>query len=165
MRCAILQIFIFTVFGSAQGEADSRGTGALALSSRILNYQAYLADTLGNPINNNSLAATFAIFDSLTGGHKLWEDTLTLDVEHGIFHAVLGQGVPFPDSFFQAAADYGLQMSIAGQALEPRSKIGSIGYALTAISADTADYAVQCDDDDWYRQDSVLFTVRPLGLA
>jgi len=156
--------FISTGHGAGNGDMNRENA-----SFHLLNYQAFITDTLGNPLNNASLAATFAIFDSLTGGHKLWEDTLTLDVKHGIFHAILGRGVPFSDSMFLKAADYGLQMTIAGQALAPRSKIGSVGYALTVISADTADYAVQADDDDWCRgaspQDSVLFTVRPLGLA
>jgi len=157
-------LMILSMIGA--GNVDKKRENA---SFHLLNYQAFITDTLGNPVNNASLAATFTIFDSLTGGHKLWEDTLTLDVKHGIFHAILGRGVPFSDSMFLKAADYGLQMTIGGQALAPRSKIGSVGYALTVISADTADYAVQADDDDWCRgafpQDSVLFTVRPLGLA
>jgi hypothetical protein len=173
MKRISFQNFIMTILISipvfAQSGANPQGTGVLNISARLLNYQSFLTDTLGNPVNNNSLAATFAIFDSLTGGHKLWEDTLTLDAERGIFHAVLGRGVPFSDSLFLKAADYGLQVTIGGQALTPRSKIGSVGYTLTTITADTADYAVQADDDDWHRgappQDSVLFTVRPLGLA
>jgi hypothetical protein len=157
------------ISGFAQGGAQPQGTGFIFLSSRLLNYQAFLTDTLGDPINNNSLTAIFAIYDSLTGGHKLWEESLVVNVEHGIFHAILGSVNQLPDTIFEKGTTFGLQMSIAGQALFPRTRIGSVAYALYAIGADTANYALQADDDDWYRgtgnQDSILFTIRPLGIA
>ncbi len=165
MRCTIIQILIFTALGSTTGKAETSDSGTLALSSRILNYQAYLTDTLGNPINNNSLTMVFEVYDSLTGGNKLWTETLSVAVQHGIFQTILGSVNPLPDTIFQRGSTYGLQMTIAGQALAPRTRIGSLAYALYAVGADTADYAVQCDDDDWMRADSVLFTVRSLGIA
>jgi hypothetical protein len=168
------EIMVFIAFLTATLIQIGRGEtgGKITLSnpsSRLLNYQGFLTDTLGYPINNNSLTTTFAIYDSVSGGHKLWEEIQNLYIKHGIFHAVLGLVNPLPDTLFQKGTTYGLQMTIGGQSLNGRTRFNSVSYALSSITADTANYAVQADDDDWYRgtppQDSVLFTVRPLGIA
>ncbi|HEX7319309.1 MAG TPA: hypothetical protein VF399_02990 [bacterium] len=173
MRCKLsATIFFMTflaVFNSGKADVQHQDHGLLSMSSRILSYQGYVTDSLGVPVNNDSLVTTFAIYDSLTGGHLLWVETQNIDIKHGIFHAILGLVSSLPDTLFQKGTTYGLQMTIDGQSLATRTRVNSVSYALSAITADTANYAVQADDDDWYRgsssQDSILFTVRPLGIA
>lgn len=112
------------------------------LSPRLLNYQGFLTDTLGNPINNLSLSLSFAIFDSPSGGNQKWSETqASVVVIKGIFNVLLGSVSPIPDSVFTAGTDRWLELIVAGQNLTPRTQITSVGYAYTAIYSDTAQYA------------------------
>ena len=112
------------------------------LSPRLLNYQGFLTDTLGNPINNLSLSLSFAIFDSPSGGNQKWSETqASVVVIKGIFNVLLGSVSPIPDSVFTAGTDRWLDLTVAGQNLTPRTRITSAGYAYTAIYSDTAQYA------------------------
>ena len=136
----------------------------------ILNYQGYLTDTLGNPINNGSLAMIFKIYDAATGGNELWSESRTVDVDQGIFQVVLGSSNPIPDSVFTGGTDRWLELIVDGNILSPRTRITSVGYAYTATYSDTAEYARNVTgDNDWVRGsaplDSVLFTGNYLGIA
>jgi len=137
---------------------------------RVLNYQGYLTDTLGNPINNGSLAMTFKIYDASTGGNELWSESQTVDVAQGIFQVVLGSSNPIPDSVFTGGTDRWLELIVDGNILSPRTRIVAVGYAYTATYSDTAEYARNVTgDNDWVRGasplDSVLFTGNYLGIA
>ncbi|RKX68588.1 hypothetical protein DRP53_10425, partial [candidate division WOR-3 bacterium] len=81
-RIIILFSIVITGFSQTISVADSR------VVPRVLNYQGYLTDTLGNPINNGSLAMTFKIYDAATGGNELWSESRTVDVARGIFQVV-----------------------------------------------------------------------------
>ena len=55
-----------------------------------INYQGYLRDVDGNPING-PVKMTFSIYDVTSGGTALWTETHTdVDVTDGVYSVVLG---------------------------------------------------------------------------
>lgn len=133
------------------GQAIYKNGGEARLSPRLLNYQGYLTDTLGNPITNPSISMTFAIFDAASAGNQKWTETQnTVSVNKGIFSVLLGSVTPIPDSVFTSSASRWLQLTIAGQALSPRTRIVSAPYAFTSTYSDTSVYARNsAPDNDW----------------
>ena len=136
---------------------------------KMLNYQGYLTDTLGSPIDD-SLDMTFKIYDEIIFGNELWSETQTnVPVERGVFSVLLGSGTPIPDSVFTDGTRRWLELTLEGpQTLSPRTRITAMGYAYTSTYSDTAKYAKSAAaDSDWVRgtPDSVLFTANYLGIA
>ncbi len=116
--------------------------GDVRISPRLVNYQGYLTDTLGYPITDPSLSMTFAIFDAASSGNQKWTETQpSVSVTKGIFNVLLGSVTPIPDTVFTSSTNRWLELSVAGQALTPRTRILSSPYAYTATYADTAIYA------------------------
>jgi hypothetical protein len=134
---------------------------------KLLNYQGYLTDTLGIPLDD-TLDMTFKIFESVSI-NELWTETQNnIPVERGVFSVLLGDVTPIPDTVFTQGTDRWLELTVEGQTLSPRTRIASVAYAYTATYADTAQYVVNvAADDDWVRgtPDSVLFTSSYLGIA
>jgi len=146
--------------------------GEVRLSPRLLNYQGYLTDTLGNPITNPSVSMVFSIYDAASVGNQKWSETQsTISVSKGIFSVLLGSITPIPDSVFATSTNRWLALTVAGQVLSPRTRIVSSAYAITSTYADTAVYARNSvPDNDWtYRitnaADTTLQTGGQWGLA
>ncbi len=106
--------------GSAEGV---RVAGTVA--SRI-SYQGRLTDPAGNPLSG-SYNLKFELYDAVSGGSRLWEQTLIgLPVQNGLFTALLevdqtdftGQGL-------------WLAITVNGQLLSPRQEIVPAPYALS----------------------------------
>ena len=51
---------------------------------RLINYQGKLTDTSGVPLTG-SYAITFRIYDALSAGNLLWEETQQVLIDKGIF--------------------------------------------------------------------------------
>ena len=170
-----LLIFLTVSYGrgirSIIHESDKGGR----LVPKMLNYQGYLTDTEGIPIDDN-LNMKFRIYDVETGGTELWgEDTTGVSVERGVFNALLGSVDTIPHSVFTTGTDRWLELILnVSDTLSPRTRITAMGYAYMATHADTAEYAEYAEtgpgvaDDDWLRggtNDTVLFTGNYLGIA
>jgi hypothetical protein len=162
LMTAIMLAFCF-------GQSVYKTGGEVRLSPRLLNYQGYLTDTLGNPITNPSLSLSFAIFDNPSGGSQKWSETQgSVSVDKGIFNVLLGSVTPIPDSVFSNSTSRYLQMTVTGQVLSPRTRIVSAAYAYTSTYSDTAAYARSgAADNDWTRgtPDSILYTVNRVGIS
>jgi len=134
----IIAVMVTICFGQSLFKAG----GDARLSPRLLNYQGYLTDTLGNPITNPSVSMSFAIFDAVSAGNQKWTETQpAVVVNKGIFSVLLGSVTPIPDSVFLNSANRWLQLIVAGQVLTPRTRITANGYAYTSTYSDTAEYA------------------------
>ena len=71
---------------------------AWTVASKYLNYQGKLTDAYGkNLVGSHSL--TFRIYDALTEGSKVWEETLATVLEKGIFTVMLGETNPIDITF------------------------------------------------------------------
>ncbi|HEX7320746.1 MAG TPA: hypothetical protein VF399_10385, partial [bacterium] len=153
-------IFAYASGIVAQRPADGR------LSPRLLNYQGYLTDTLGNPITNPSVSMTFSIYDAVSAGSLKWTETQgTVGVDKGIFNVLLGGVTQIPDSVFKTGANRWLELIVGGQTLSPRTRIVSVPYAYSATYSDTALYAVNSAPDfDWiYRITDTADTTLQMG--
>ena len=60
---------------------------------RTMAFQGRLTDQSGRPLDGNQ-TVIFRIYDAVTGGTKLWEETKTLAVSAGLFSALLGSTTP-----------------------------------------------------------------------
>jgi hypothetical protein len=136
------------------------------LSPRLLNYQGYLTDTLGNPITNPSVSMTFSIYDAASSGNQKWSEyQASVAIDKGIFHVLLGSVAAIPDSVFTNSSNRWLELSVAGQTLAPRTQIVSVPYSYTATYSDTALYARNSAPDfDWnYLISDVADTTLQMG--
>jgi len=157
MKRIILVSILLLAAGFSQ--AIYKSGGEARLSPRLLNYQGFLTDTLGNPITNPSVSMTFAIFDAVSAGNQKWTETQsTVSVDKGIFHVLLGSVTPVPDSVFAASTNRWLALTVAGQILSPRTRIVTAPYAYIATYSDTAMYAKNATaDNDWIRSGGKVY--------
>ncbi len=100
---------------------------------RTISYQGYLTNATGAPVNG-TIEMVFSIFNVLSGGAPLWNETqTTVPVINGIYNVILGSvneiNLPFNTPYY-------LGMSIGGEELSPRKAITSVGYAFRAYTAD-----------------------------
>jgi len=131
---------------------------------RLISVQGLLVDSLGNPVPDSSYDVAFRLYTVPAGGSPYWTETQTIGANGGLFAVMLGSVNPV-----QYVPDSGglyLGMEVGGAELSPRVRMVSSAYA---FKADTANYALSGagGDDAWMRgaPDSVLFTVRRLGIA
>jgi len=166
MKKIITVSILFLALGFSQNSYVNKND-QVRLAPRMLNYQGYLTDTLGNPITNPSVSMIFAIFDAVSSGTQKWTETQsTVSVNKGIFSVLLGSVTPVPDSVFAASTNRWLELSVAGQTLAPRTRIVSVPFAYTATYSDTAVYARNsAPDNDWTLIGNVLYVADNYGLA
>lgn len=118
---------------------------ALGAVPEGINYQAYLTDAAGSPIDT-TVTITFAAYNVDIGGVPLWNQTDTVAVEQGLFKVQLANPVnPFPAGLFDGPVYIG--MFVAGEELLPRRPLTSSAYAFKASDADTLDGADASDLD------------------
>src|SRR3989338_7991678 len=95
---------------------------------RLINYQGKLTDTSGVPLNG-SYAITFRIYDALSAGSMLWEETQQVVIDKGIFGVLLGSVVSLNLAF---DAPYFLEIKVGAEVMSPRQQIAASAYAITA---------------------------------
>lgn len=111
-----------------------------------MNYQGFLTDDLGSPIND-TVDLSFGIYDVAVGGSELWTESLTdVEVVDGVFSVVLGSGTPLTSSLFDGG-DRFLETRVDGVPLFPRRPFLTAPYAYRAAVADEALSAGA--DEDW----------------
>ena len=107
---------------------------------RNMSYQGILKDSAGDPVDDSVYSITFRIFNVASGGTSMWDETLPCTTTAGVFTATFSNvSLPFDE-------DYWLEIEIASEILDPRQKMGMVGYA--AVS-DTADFAQRVATIDW----------------
>ncbi|MFH1318262.1 MAG: hypothetical protein ABIH71_04545, partial [Candidatus Omnitrophota bacterium] len=105
----------------------------------LINYQGRLTDSDGKLIEEKK-EITFKIFNDLISENPLWSETYAeVDVRGGIFSVLLGTQTSLNDLLFNEA--YFLEIIVDGETMGPRQQITSVGYAIKAKTADSADYA------------------------
>lgn len=102
---------------------------SVAQIPRTLNYQGYLTNPSGTPING-SASLFVSIWDAASGGNQLANNSFpTVTVTNGVFNVTVdATGVPFNVPTF-------LQVIVNGETLTPRQPINASAYAIRA-SAD-----------------------------
>ena len=111
---------------------------ALAAVPATMNYQAYLTDDLGVPIDGTA-DVVISIYNVDVGGTALWSETrLGTTVNKGVLSVELGSIVPFYPGLFQTPLWIGVKVD-ADLEMTPRRPITSTGFAFKAGDADTID--------------------------
>jgi len=111
----------------------------------LISYQGMLRDDGGHPITVPS-DITFSFWDQESGGHQLGEgfsdtDLVTPD-KNGLFATLIGDDptYPVPEAIF-SLDEVWLNVNAGGVDLSPRTRITSVGFAVKASSAVTAETA------------------------
>lgn len=105
---------------------------------RQLSYQGLIQDQAGKPISDGNHTVEVIIYDALTGGAVLHDETFNAPFRAGIFNVMLGTNVPFSNTL-QFDKPYFLGVSIDGGAeMNPRTPLTATPYALNALTADFA---------------------------
>lgn len=114
---------------------------ALELNAQVpqlINYQALLTDASGNSIHG-SKSIQFSIYNTATGGTANWSETQTVNVNNGLFNAILGSVNALPYSLFDGSNKY-LAIKVETDAeMTPRKQLVSVGYSFRAYQADKLD--------------------------
>ena len=110
---------------------------ASAQIPHTMNYQGSLKDAGGSAITSPGLSMTFALYDSLTGGNNLWEETINdVKVTNGIYSVILGQKNALSTLAFDTT--YYLELRVGNEILTPRQPLTSVPYALNAANCASA---------------------------
>ncbi len=141
-------VIVSTIGWAYQTKTDDNAEGNNANQEEkgvpnYINYQGYLTDNSGNPING-SKSITFSIWTALSGGIQVWTTTLTVSVEKGLFYKDLS----VPHSVFSSGARRWLQIKVDTQTLSPRTEITSAGFSYRTTKSDTSSYANNSDKLD-----------------
>ena len=117
----------------------------LAVVPDGLDYQGYLANTDGSPVDT-TVTITFAVYSVDFGGVPLWNQTESVVVDQGLFQVTLGNpGNPFPAGLFDTPTWVGL--FVAGEEMLPRRALTTSPYAFKAADAETLDGNTAADLD------------------
>ena len=99
-----------------------------------------MTDTNGVAKADGNYNFTFQLYTFAGGGTALWTETKSLVVKKGLFVTMLGDQTAFADSVrFDKA--YWLNLQVGAEVLVPRIRLGAVGYAFSALRADTAKFA------------------------
>ena len=109
---------------------------AFSQAPNKMSFQAYLTNNNGLPVAAGTYEMTFTIYSALTDGNKIWEESQSVSVENGSVGVMLGSSVPLVDLNGSGF----LEITLNNEVLSPRQELGGSLYAITAASADTADF-------------------------
>jgi len=129
---------------------------------QTINYQGYLTDSGGTPIDA-TVQITFSLYNVATGGTALWTETQSsVTVSDGIYSVILGSVTPINLSFDEQYY-LGIKVGTDGE-MTPGQALTSVPYA---FSSNETDYAYDVADGavtdakinrtnqrfkDWYAQ-------------
>jgi hypothetical protein len=110
----------------------------LAAVPQQINYQGYLTDTGGNPLDT-TVAMTFKLHTDSLVGSLLWTETRpSVTVADGLFNVRLGQVTALGDNIFNNAQIW-LGITVGDNSeMTPRSRIVSVGYSYRVGTVDGA---------------------------
>ncbi|MBI5740972.1 MAG: hypothetical protein HZA16_09640 [Nitrospirae bacterium] len=104
---------------------------------QTVNYQGYLTDAGGNPVDG-TLSMTFRIYNVSAGGAVLWTETqVNVHVSNGMYNVVLGSVNPI-NLLFNEQYYLGIQV-VADSEMTPRQQLTGVPYAMRAKEADDTD--------------------------
>lgn len=116
-------------------------TSIITSIPRTMTYQGILKDSQGDPVVDSIYNVTYRIFDALSGGSLIWNETIPCTTSIGLFSTTFSDvSLPFDE-------DYWLELEVDSQILQPRQKINMSAYA---ARSDTSDFAFNVSTDgDW----------------
>jgi hypothetical protein len=118
--------------GPAEGEEDVGAAGEMAIMAypaKTMNYQGYLTDGSGNPLDG-TYDMNFSLYDAATGGNLEWgpETHNNVQVNDGLFSVGLGETVAM-DPYTDFDEQLYLQIVVNGTTLS-RQMLRAVPYAM-----------------------------------
>jgi hypothetical protein len=114
----------------------------------MINYQGYLTDSGGNPINA-TLQMIFSIYETAVGGSAVWTETQpSVAIADGLFSVLLGSTNPISPQYLTGESYLGIQVG-SDPEMTPRQRMVSVAYALRSIIAKNADTLDDLDSTDF----------------
>ncbi len=111
-----------------------------AIAPSIVGYQGRLTDASDVPLTG-TYSVTFRLYDAPTGGTMIWQETHSaVNVQNGLFTAVLGQGttpVPLNETHFTQSNRW-LAISIGAVEVSPRTQMTSVPFSTRVLTVDLA---------------------------
>jgi hypothetical protein len=99
-----------------------------------INYQGYLTDPQGTPIDG-TVSIVFSIHSQASGGTALWTETQTVAATDGVFSVNLGSvssiDLPFDTQYY-----LGITVGSDNE-MTPKQALSSVAYAFRAKEADS----------------------------
>ena len=128
-----------------------------------INYQGYLTDDMGVPIDGD-VEMLFSIYDAEIGGTEVWsEGPTTVPVTAGVYNVILGWITPLTPAHLDDSR--WLEVIVEGEYLGPRERIVSVLFALEAENADTVDGIDAADLEESAEIDDDVATHAALASA
>jgi hypothetical protein len=124
----LLSVFVLLIAGAHD---------AAAMPSQIT-FTGRLASN--NVAFDGDVSLKFELFRTATDGTSLWSETQSAEASDGLVAVRLGETTALDESVIDGG-DLFLQVTVDGQALEPRLAIGAAPYATRAKHAESADTA------------------------
>jgi hypothetical protein len=161
----LLFVAVGTVLGqepeppAAEGEEeeDARIEGEMdivAYPARTMNYQGYLTDGSGNPLDGD-YDMVFGLWSAETGGLRRWGDETHNDVpvSDGLFSVALGETMPLDPKDFDEQLY--LEITVSGTTL-PRQTLRAAPYAMGLMigsrvrgaTGSVTDYSLYVDNEN-----------------
>ena len=102
----------------------------------LMNYQGRLTDAGGTPVSG-TYSIVFTIYDALTAGNNLWQETQSsVVVTDGLFDVILGSNTALTASVF-SSSDRWLGIKVGADAeISPRTRLTSAPYAHRVSTVD-----------------------------
>jgi len=124
------------LFAQQAGALPFRAPTLAGDSTTTISYQGRLADSTGDPVNSPGIGMQFCLYDTDVGGSPVdgWcEDHLSVPVEDGLFHVLLGSTKPIPVSLLANNSTLWLGIKVGSDSeMTPREQIASVPYAMMA---------------------------------
>jgi len=97
----------------------------------MFRYQGRLVN--GTNLVNATLPMSFKLYDALSGGTRLYEDSSSVLVADGLYSTMIGDNTVYGSltNAMTNAAVY-LELTVNGETLAPRERLVSVPYALNA---------------------------------
>ena len=150
--CPTLILLFLCMYLKDLSAQISEPTVSIVDVPKLLNYQGFVKDNSGNPIDGR-VKMTFRIYDQPTGGTEKWKETQnSVLVRDGQFAVLLGAVTPVDETIFDEPNRYLAVQVESDTEMTPRQKIVSVGYAFRAFSVEEAKHAVQADQSNLSNQ-------------
>jgi len=111
-------------------------TGAWGVGSQTINYQGYLRNTAGTPLNS-LVTVTFSLYATASGGSAIWTESQSVTPANGVYSVQLGSVTAFPAGLFTNDNLYlGVRVGNDNE-MTPRQQLSTAPYAFRAGSVDS----------------------------
>jgi len=100
------------------------------------NYQGYLVDSNGDPVDG-TVNLTFRIYTVSTGGSDVWNEThASVPVGNGVFNVILGESTALTTTIIDGERYLGVEVESDGE-MTPRQKLTGVAFSIRAGLAES----------------------------